>query len=779
MVEQSSVFLSNERQPVTWTQGGAASMYATTPIEVRPGLSIVVPTRNEAGNIAALVDRLEQALPDTSLEILFVDDSDDETVATIEAVREQARSDIKLIHRPAGQRAGGLGGAVVAGLRMAAASWVCVMDADLQHPPELVPQMLAKAEQSASDLVVASRYRADGTARGLNRGRSLISRSSTAAAQILFPQRLRDVTDPMSGFFVVRKEALAIEQLQPRGFKILLEIIVRTPGLRITEVGFEFGTRYAGESKASLREGMRYLAHLCQLRFGEDTLQFVRFLIVGLTGLFVNSLVLWLATELLGLHYLVSAVVATEGSTLWNFALTERWVFSGIRQRRGGLTRLLMFLFMNNAALLLRGPMIYILTSSMGMYYLASNFLSLVALTILRYAIADKWIWGRAHTKSRAAVLHNYNIHGIITVISEIGLPELERFRVEAALESPTLRVSLGKIRPIDNSRPVADSNLRYIHYEEGLGLFGFGINVTLGATISILASPILRRSPHVLYTNVVEPILRWTFVEKGYALVHGACISFGDKAYMITARTDTGKTTTILRLLDRQRRATDSAAFLSDDLTLVAPDGHVLTYPKPMTISHHTVAAINTPRLSWIERMTLPIQSRLHSRDGRKFALWLAQKNLPVATFNTMVQLLVPPPKYHVQQLVPHAQVAREARLAGLIVIERGADGDVSLADQEGLDILLANCEDAYGFPPYETIRSVLHNTNELDLRAVERGIIEQALHGLPAALLRSSTMDWSYRIPALVNGPGSREEWAPRERAVGGDMTIDLQTI
>jgi hypothetical protein len=281
-----------------------------------------------------------------------------------------------------------------------------------------------------------------------------------------------------------------------------------------------------------------------------------------------------------------------------------------------------------------------------------------------------------------------------------------------------------------------------------------------------------------VLYTNVVEPILRWTFVEKGYALVHGACISFGENAYMITARTDTGKTTTILRLLDRQRRVSDSAAFLSDDLTLVSPDGHVLTYPKPMTISHHTVAAINTPRLSWIERMTLPLQSRLHSRDGRKFALWLAQKNLPVATVNTIVQLLVPPPKYHVQQLVPHARVARDAWLAGLIVIERGGDGDVNLADQEGLDILLANCEDAYGFPPYETIRSVLHNTNAVDLRAVERGIIEQALHGLPATLLRSSKMDWSYRIPALVDQPALREEWIPRERSVGGDMAVGLSS-
>ena len=113
----------------------------------------------------------------------------------------------------------------------------------------------------------------------------------------------------------------------------------------------------------------------------------------------------------------------------------------------------------------------------------------------------------------------------IITVVSDVGLPELERFRVETLAEQPTLRVNLGKVRPIKKSTTATDPNLRYIYYEEGLGSFGFGINVTLGETIDIMASPILRRSPHVLYTNVVEPILRWTFVEKGYALAIEALV--------------------------------------------------------------------------------------------------------------------------------------------------------------------------------------------------------------------------------------------------------------
>ncbi|HEU5013672.1 MAG TPA: glycosyltransferase family 2 protein [Roseiflexaceae bacterium] len=773
MIEQSRRILSSEPERKTVQRTINLSPF-------QPELSMVVPTRNEAGNIATLIERLEEALPRVALEIIFVDDSDDETVAAIELAGEVSRCGVRLLHRAPGQRTDGLGGAVVAGLRMAQAPWVCVMDADLQHPPELVPELFEKAQQSNSDLVVASRYCATGAARGLNARRTVISRGSTVAAQVLFPQRLHGVTDPMSGFFLVRKDAIDIDKLRPRGFKILLEIMVKSSGLRISEVGFEFGERYAGESKASFREGMRYFSHLCQLRFGENILQFARFLAVGLSGLLVNSLVLWMATELLGLHYLVSVVLATEGSTLWNFILSEIWVFSTEGQKQGRFARLLLFFLMNNAALGLRGPMVYVLTSVLGVYYLISNLLSLVAMTALRYAVADKFIWGRSSARKSITMLHSYNVHDIITVVSEVGLPELERFRVESLDSQPTIRVRMGMVNPAasQNTQP-ADSDVRRIYYNEGLGPVGFAINVTLGEMIDVVASPILRYSPHVLYTNVVEPILRWTFVEKGYALVHGACISFGNKAYMITARTDTGKTTTILRLLDRQRRATDTAAFLSDDLTLVAPDGRVMTYPKPMTISHHTVAAINTPRLSFGERLTLPLQSRLHSREGRKFAFWLTQSKLPVATINTITQLVVPPPKYHVQKLVPHARVTREARLAGLIVIERverGADADVQLSEREGLDILLSNCEDAYGFPPYDTIKTVLHNTNKLDLRSVERGIIEQSLKGLPATLLRSSKMDWSSRIPALVQGTEPRGQWTELERSVGGEMAIEL---
>jgi dolichol-phosphate mannosyltransferase len=348
------------------------------------------------------------------------------------------------------------------------------------------------------------------------------------------------------------------------------------------------------------------------------------------------------------------------------------------------------------------------------------------------------------------SALHTYDIHGIVGVVSAAKLPELEPFRVPALAREPEIRVRTGTL-PVAANGHTAPHGSGRIRYDEGFRRFGFGVELEKrDGGFDVLATAFLARSPHVLYTNVVEPILRWTFVEKGFALVHGACLAFGDDAYLVTARTDTGKTTTVLRVLDNQ----PGCSFVSDDLTLVSPEGRVLTYPKPLTISRHTLVAVNTPLLSHWERLALLVQSRLHSKSGRRFGLFLTRTGLPMATTNAIVQFLVPPPKYHVQRLVPGVKLADEARLAGLIVIERGDDGEVRLSDQEALDILMANSEDSYGFPPYESIKDFLYSSEGGDLRPVERATVASALMGKSATLLRSSTRDWWQRVPALVRG-------------------------
>ncbi|HYM63837.1 MAG TPA: glycosyltransferase [Gaiellaceae bacterium] len=732
-------------------------------------ITIVVPTKNEAGNIEPLVERLHRALP-SDAEIIFVDDSTDETPAAIERARRRYGADVRLIHRKPDERVGGLGGAVVAGLRAARAPWVCVMDADLQHPPVRVLNLLERALHGDVDLVVASRYRAGGSTGSFGRARGAVSRLSNLSARALFPVRLRRVTDPMSGFFIVRKHALDLDGLSPRGFKILLEILARTRGLRVAEIPFKFGERFAGESKAALREGLVYLSQLVRLRLGEMPFLFTRFGLVGASGIVVNMLV-FAALYAAGLHYLAAAVLATQGSTLWLYVLTDRWVFSERAKSRSAGSRMAMYFAMNNAGFALRGPLLVLLIGGLGLDPLLGNLASLVALTLVRFAVADSWIWKDVGGGQCRAATHAYDVHGLVTVESDVPLPELERFRVSALRRRPNIRVRIGAL---SRAQSELVSGLafaaRHIRYDEGLGRFGFAVDISIGRRTEIVASPLLRASPHVLYTNVVEPVLRWTFVRKGYALVHAACISFGGEAVLVTAQTDTGKTTTILKVLDAYR-----CAFVSDDLTLIAPDGRVLTYPKPLTVSCHTVGAVRAPTLSRLERLGLPLQSRIHSRSGRRYGLLLTRTRLPVATINALVQLLVPPPKYHVEQLVPGVECATTARLARLIVIQRGPDATVARDGPEAVETLLSNCEDAYSFPPYPTIAGFLHGSGASDLHDVERSIVTSALAGVPTTLLCSETMDWWRRLPSVVGAAAERHVTRPQE-VVGSAVGLRL---
>lgn len=729
--------------------------------QVALALSVIVPTRNEAGNVEMLLTYLKNAFGNTEIEVIFVDDSTDETPQVVEAaVKHFPALNVRLIHRQPEQRVGGLGGAVVAGLNAARAEYACVMDGDLQHPPELVPVLLKTALEKQADLVVATRRSEDSQVTGLNTTRNLISKGLDLIARVFFPRQLRGVSDPLTGFFLVRVKAIHLENLRPNGFKILMEILVRNPDLRKAEVPFHFGQRFAGQSKASAAEAWKYLNLLWSMRFGEESLRFTGFALVGLSGILVNSLALFLATEQMNLHYLFSAAVATLVSTLWNFSLTEGFVYRSKQQAEGRAKRLGLFFVMNMLALALRTPLIYLLTTLLGVYYLASNLVSLAALTVLRFLLADNMIWGQASSSASAGKpkfqiwrsamknTYSYNIHNVISIVSEGQLPELEPFLVKTEILEPTIQVRVGAPRA---SKPGEQG--RYIRYREIFGRLGFEVGIELGEQVNVVVSPALNFSPHVLYTNVIEPLLRWTFVKKGYALVHGATIAFGDKAYMITARTDTGKTTTLLKILAYQRRNSDQAAFLSDDMTLVSPNGTAMTYPKPLTISYHTLKAVNADTLNFTERVMLPFQSRIHSKSGRRFAFFISKTHLPAATINMITQMIVPPPKYFVSKLVPKVKLTRKANLTGMFIIERGEEEIASMENNEAMEVLLQNCEDAYGFPPYEDLKEFFYLQDGIDLREKEQAIIRQALGELPATVIRSSTMNWWAQIPSFVN--------------------------
>jgi len=232
----------------------------------RRTLSVVVPTRSEAPNVAALVSRLSGALRPSGLdwELVFVDGSDD---STPDAIRQAmlANPAVCLAHRAHGARRGGLGGAVSAGFEVARGEVVVVMDADLQHPPEVLAAVIAPVLSGEAELVAGNRYAWAGGSSGLaGWWRHLVSWACRVLVHVLVPSSLL-LADPLGGLFAVRRSVLEGVALRPCGYKILLEVAVRCRPHSVGNVGFDFARRQAGKSKANLREGLLFLRHLGRL----------------------------------------------------------------------------------------------------------------------------------------------------------------------------------------------------------------------------------------------------------------------------------------------------------------------------------------------------------------------------------------------------------------------------------------------------------------------------------------------------------------------------------
>jgi dolichol-phosphate mannosyltransferase len=231
-----------------------------------PALSVIVPTRNEAGNIAPLLTRLGEALCGIDAEVVIVDDSDDATPEIACHLAARSALPIRVHARPPGQRPGGLGGAVLAGLAQALGPVCVVMDADLQHPPELLETLL-RVSRTGVDFVVASRYAVGGRNEGLEGWhRRAVSKLATWVAKWALRPELAGISDPMSGFFLVRRSCLDLSALHPRGFKLLLELLVNSPQASVAEVPYTFDVRHSGDSKAGIAEGLTYLRRLGELR---------------------------------------------------------------------------------------------------------------------------------------------------------------------------------------------------------------------------------------------------------------------------------------------------------------------------------------------------------------------------------------------------------------------------------------------------------------------------------------------------------------------------------
>jgi dolichol-phosphate mannosyltransferase len=288
-------------------------------------LTVVAPTFNERANVARLVEKLDAALRGVAWEVIFVDD--DSPDGTCAAVKEIAAVDARVrCLRRVGRR--GLAGAVIEGALASAAPYVACIDADMQHDETLLPRMLSTIRAGDVDLVVGSRYL---EAAGLAEGLSPIRKWGSQAATALGARALKaDVSDPMSGFFMIRRACVdrVADKLQPSGFKVLFDIIAsqETP-LRIRELPYAFQAREAGESKMGGRVALEYLG-LVLAKLSGDLIspRMVFFGLAGASGVAVNQVAFMLASLALPFFYAATAaaLVAMTSNYFVNNLITYR-----------------------------------------------------------------------------------------------------------------------------------------------------------------------------------------------------------------------------------------------------------------------------------------------------------------------------------------------------------------------------------------------------------------------------------------------------------------------
>ena len=368
--------------------------------------SIIIPTFNEAQNLPVLLGRLARACPVTerAYEIVIVDDdSPDETWLVAESLRGRYPT-LRVIRRTTGER--GLSPAVMEGWRAAQGDVLFVMDADLQHPPEVVPQLVAAFNDSAVDIVIASRYTAHGARLRWNPVRKWISRGASNLAQAVLPAAAAAVTDPMSGFFAIRRRVIEGLALQPKGYKILLEVLSRGRYQRVAEVPYAFGRRHAGSSKLGAQVMRDYLQQLWRLAWAPSGFgRFLRFCLVGSTGVVVNMGLLWWLKSSGVLGTLRAGAVAVECAIVNNFLWNEIWTFrdrSRLQPRlKNRLWRFATFHVVCGIGAVFQLAILWGLAIRLQWQYLVANAVAIALVTLWNYGWNTTWTWTQLITQSQ------------------------------------------------------------------------------------------------------------------------------------------------------------------------------------------------------------------------------------------------------------------------------------------------------------------------------------------------------------------------------------------
>ncbi len=353
-------------------------------------LCIVIPTYNECDNIKPLVERLHKALNGRKYEILFVDDNSRD--GTAEAASAMAAAyPVRVIVR---KNERGLASAVVHGFKNSTAPVICVMDADLQHPPEVVAGLLEAIEKGA-DVAIGSRYVKGGGCEGWSLTRRIISKVAIFLAHRLLP-RTKGINDPMSGLFMLKRQVIEGAALQPTGYKILLEVLIAGRFEKVAEVPYSFKVREKGESKLSSKTQIDYLKHLRSLmvRTGEVT-RLMKFTLVGLGGAGVTLVAYWLLASYASLNNYVALLVAFEANVIFKGVLDQ---VLGVWDRTGGkgspfAAQFVKFNIISLGGLGILEGSLWLFNSVAGVNDVVAVLIGIIIATPLNYLVNSWFMW--------------------------------------------------------------------------------------------------------------------------------------------------------------------------------------------------------------------------------------------------------------------------------------------------------------------------------------------------------------------------------------------------
>lgn len=356
-----------------------------------PEISIIVPTFNERGNVEELVRRIALALPGVAWEVVVVDD--DSTDGTADLVNRMAQGDrrVRCIRR-IGRR--GLSSACIEGFLASSAPYLAVIDGDLQHDERLLADMLACLRAGEHEIVVGSRYVSGGSIGAWDARRAQLSRLSTLLAKKSLGVVL---SDPMSGFFAVRREVVhdVVRDLSGVGFKILLDIFATSERpLRFRELAYEFRPRHAGESKVDSNVALDFLTMLLQKKFGQFIpSRLIYFCLIGGTGLGVHLAVFSFVYLGLGGAFWLAQSIATAVAMVGNFALNNLITYRDQRLSGWGWWRglVLFTLACSVGAVANVGIASYVFIEGVG--WLPSALAGVLVGTVWNYATTSFYVW--------------------------------------------------------------------------------------------------------------------------------------------------------------------------------------------------------------------------------------------------------------------------------------------------------------------------------------------------------------------------------------------------